>query len=49
MRAMLQRVTEAALLADEGVPVETGRFAASMTESLVDDGPFTIWMDSREA
>lgn len=37
-----------ALLADEGVPVETGRFAASMTVSLVNDGPFTIWMDSRE-
>lgn len=38
-----------ALLADEGVPVRTGRFAASMTVSLVNDGPFTIWMDSREA
>ncbi len=37
-----------ALLADEGVPVETGRFAAAMTVSLVNDGPFTIWMDSRE-
>ncbi|MEN3974165.1 D-aminoacyl-tRNA deacylase [Emcibacter sp. SYSU 3D8] len=38
-----------ALLAAEGVPVETGRFAASMQVSLVNDGPFTIWMDSREA
>jgi D-tyrosyl-tRNA(Tyr) deacylase len=38
-----------ALLAAEGVPVETGRFAASMAVSLVNDGPFTIWMDSREA
>ncbi len=37
-----------ALLAGEGVPVQTGRFAASMKVSLVNDGPFTIWMDSRE-
>ena len=37
-----------ALLAGAGVPVETGRFAASMKVSLVNDGPFTIWMDSRE-
>ena len=29
-----------------GVPVETGRFAASMQVSLVNDGPFTIWMDT---
>ena len=38
-----------ALLAGEGVPVQTGRFAASMQVSLVNDGPFTIWMDSRDA
>ncbi len=37
------------LLAGEGVPVETGRFAASMKVSLVNDGPFTIWMDSAGA
>jgi D-tyrosyl-tRNA(Tyr) deacylase len=37
------------LLAGEGVPVQTGRFAASMQVSLVNDGPFTIWMDSRDA
>lgn len=37
-----------ALLEGEGVPVQTGRFAASMKVSLVNDGPFTIWMDSRE-
>jgi D-tyrosyl-tRNA(Tyr) deacylase len=37
------------LLAAEGVPVETGRFAAAMQVSLVNDGPFTIWMDSKDA
>jgi D-tyrosyl-tRNA(Tyr) deacylase len=38
-----------ALLAEEGVPTQTGRFAASMQVSLVNDGPFTIWMDSKES
>ena len=38
-----------ALLAGEGVPVQTGRFAASMQVSLVNDGPFTLWMDSKES
>lgn len=32
----------------EAVPVETGRFAAEMKVSLVNDGPITIWMDSRD-
>lgn len=32
----------------EDVPVETGRFAASMQISLINDGPFTIWMDTME-
>jgi D-tyrosyl-tRNA(Tyr) deacylase len=32
----------------EGLPVETGRFAAEMKVSLVNDGPITIWMDSRD-
>ena len=32
----------------EGVPVETGRFAAEMQVSLVNDGPITIWMDSHD-
>ncbi|MBI1179433.1 MAG: D-tyrosyl-tRNA(Tyr) deacylase [Alphaproteobacteria bacterium] len=36
-----------AMLAGEGVPVRTGRFAASMRVALVNDGPFTIWMESR--
>jgi len=35
-------------LRGEGVPVETGRFAADMKVNLVNDGPFTIWMDSRD-
>lgn len=30
------------------VPVETGTFTAHMHVSLVNDGPVTIWMDSRE-
>ncbi|MBC8337947.1 MAG: D-tyrosyl-tRNA(Tyr) deacylase [Alphaproteobacteria bacterium] len=35
-------------LAEEGVPVKTGRFAAHMDVQLVNDGPMTIWMDSGE-
>ncbi len=34
------------LLAAEGVPLEKGRFGALMAVSLVNDGPFTIWMDT---
>ena len=34
------------LLAAEGVPLEKGRFGAPMAVSLVNDGPFTIWMDT---
>lgn len=33
-------------LANEGVPVGTGRFGADMAVSLVNDGPVTIWMDT---
>ena len=29
-----------------GVTVATGRFGASMAVELVNDGPFTIWLDS---
>ncbi len=36
-----------ARLAEHGVPVQTGRFAAHMAVSLVNDGPVTIWMDTR--
>ncbi len=31
-----------------GVPVERGRFGAEMAVELVNDGPFTIWLDSGE-
>lgn len=33
-------------LANEGVPVGTGRFGADMAVSLVNDGPVTICMDT---
>jgi D-tyrosyl-tRNA(Tyr) deacylase len=33
-------------LADLGVPVEQGRFGAEMEVELVNDGPFTIWLDT---
>ncbi|MDX1580369.1 MAG: D-aminoacyl-tRNA deacylase [Alphaproteobacteria bacterium] len=35
-------------LGKEGVPVQTGQFAANMQVSLVNYGPFTIWMDSAD-
>lgn len=35
-------------LRDLGCVVRTGEFAAMMDVSLVNDGPVTIWMDSRE-
>lgn len=31
-----------------GVHVETGSFGADMKVSLINDGPFTIWLDSDE-
>lgn len=31
-----------------GVTVATGRFGAEMQVELVNDGPFTIWLDSAE-
>ncbi len=36
------------LLEAEGVPVARGCFGALMEVSLVNDGPFTIWMDTAE-
>jgi D-tyrosyl-tRNA(Tyr) deacylase len=33
---------------ETGRPVATGRFGADMRVSLVNDGPVTIWMDSKE-
>jgi D-tyrosyl-tRNA(Tyr) deacylase len=35
-------------LADQGVPVERGRFGAAMRIHLINDGPVTIWLDSAE-
>ena len=35
-----------AVLAAEGIPVETGRFGAHMQVELVNDGPVTIVLDS---
>lgn len=35
-------------LAAAGVPVERGRFGAEMDVDLVNEGPFTIWLDSEE-
>ena len=36
------------LLAATGVPVQQGRFGADMDVALVNEGPFTIWLDSDE-
>jgi D-tyrosyl-tRNA(Tyr) deacylase len=36
------------LIAAEGIAVETGEFGADMAVSLINDGPVTIWMDSRD-
>jgi D-aminoacyl-tRNA deacylase len=38
--------TFCASLAALGVVVERGRFGAEMAVELVNDGPFTIWLDS---
>ena len=38
----------AAELRGLGLPVATGRFGAEMAVELVNDGPVTIWLDSRE-
>lgn len=37
-----------AALAAAGVPVERGRFGADMAVELVNDGPFTVWLDTDE-
>lgn len=38
----------AALASHLGRPVATGRFGANMQVALVNDGPVTIWLDSRD-
>jgi D-aminoacyl-tRNA deacylase len=37
-----------AAIAGLGVPVSRGRFGASMAVELVNDGPFTIWLDTMD-
>jgi D-tyrosyl-tRNA(Tyr) deacylase len=39
----------AATLAGLGPTVATGRFGAEMAVELVNDGPFTIWLDTADA
>jgi D-aminoacyl-tRNA deacylase len=34
-------------LAEEGLAVQTGRFGAHMQVALVNDGPVTIWLETR--
>ncbi len=36
------------LLCSEGISVKEGQFAAKMQVQLVNDGPVTIWLDSRK-
>jgi len=36
----------AALLKEEGVPVETGVFGADMKVELLNDGPVTLWIET---
>lgn len=38
-----------ARLCERGIPIATGVFRASMSVSLVNDGPFTVLLDSRKA
>ena len=43
---LIDRFAEA--LREQGVPVETGVFGAMMSVALVNDGPFTVVVDSAE-
>lgn len=36
------------LLAEQGLPVQTGRFGAEMQVRLLNDGPVTIWLDTAQ-
>jgi D-tyrosyl-tRNA(Tyr) deacylase len=36
------------MLASTGLPVQQGRFGADMDVELINEGPFTIWLDSDE-
>jgi D-tyrosyl-tRNA(Tyr) deacylase len=46
-RRLFDRLIEA--VRATGVPVQTGRFGAEMKVSLVNDGPVTLLVDSRDA
>src|SRR6478672_8016819 len=46
-RPLFDRLIEA--IRATGVPVQTGRFGAEMKVSLVNDGPVTLLVDSRDA
>jgi D-tyrosyl-tRNA(Tyr) deacylase len=46
-RQLFDRFTEA--VRATGTPVQTGRFGADMEVSLVNDGPVTLLIDSRES
>jgi D-aminoacyl-tRNA deacylase len=37
-----------ALIAERGIPVATGQFRQHMLVELVNDGPVTMWLDTRE-
>lgn len=39
----------AAALRERGVTVAVGRFGAEMAVELLNDGPFTIWLDTSES
>jgi D-tyrosyl-tRNA(Tyr) deacylase len=45
-RALYERLAEK--LAAEGIPVQTGQFAADMEVELVNDGPVTFIVEARE-
>jgi D-tyrosyl-tRNA(Tyr) deacylase len=49
--ALAERLYErcAETLRTRGVTVATGRFGAEMAVELVNDGPFTIWLDTSES
>ena len=40
--------TVKAIIEGKGIHVETGRFRTHMQVSLLNDGPFTIWLDTAE-
>lgn len=37
----------AAIWRERGITVETGRFGADMKVAVINDGPVTLWLDSR--